>query len=346
MLLKDVICEPKKKKPNGYIYLVLPILFWSIVPSAAKFALKELTHLQILFYNNVIGIVTMLAIIIAQDKTHHFKSYRLKDYAIMFGMGALGLFLYYTCLYGSFSYAPVAQANILNYLWPAFVVIFSIIFHKQRFNHKTLIGIGLSFFGAFIIFTRGDFTSFSNEYTKGYILAFCAAVCTALFSVLGKKLPYERMTSMFVYYVASLVLVTPTMLMHSTFVVPRQMPTVFSLLFLGVCATALGFVFWFKALHNCCTYKMANLVYFNPFFALIFVYFFHKESIPLSAAFGLLFNLAGVFFQISNKVHETSPRTPGDNLFRRPPAPPSLQTFNPGCRLPVPASPRLGLANV
>lgn len=283
---------------SAYFYLTLTILLWSAVPAVAKYALVELNNLQVLFYCNIIGVISLSALIIIQGKQHHFSRYLAQDYAKMFGMGFLGLYLYYIFLYGSFSLAPAGQANMINYLWPAFVVIFSVFLLKEKSSWKTFLAILLSFAGALLVFSRGDFSSIQNEYTNGYLLAFGAAICYGLFSVLGKKLQYEKFTSMLVFYVASLCLITPTMLAFSKFAIPQSLSTWLALIFLGGLANSLGFVFWFKALERGETHKLANMIYINPFLSLLFVYFLNNEAIPLVSIMGLLLIVGGIFVQL------------------------------------------------
>lgn len=290
-----------KKEKSGYYYLMLTLLLWPPVPAIAKLALKELNNLQILFYNNLIGALSLWVIVLFQKKLKHFSEYKKRDYLNMFGMGFLGLYGYYALLYSSFDMIPAGQANMVNYLWPIFVVIFSIVILKERFNYKTILAILVSFIGALIVFTRGNLTNFQNDYTYGYLLALGAAVCYALFSVIGKRLPHEKFTGMLVYYISSLILVTPTMLVFSRLVIPTSIVTILALLFLGGLANSVGFVFWFKALEMGHTHKVANIIYVSPFLSLIFVYFINYEIIPVVSISGLILIISGILIQIKNR---------------------------------------------
>lgn len=285
------------KERLAYFYLALTILLWSAVPAVAKLALAELNNLQILFFNNIIGIISLSAAAILMKKTHHFSEYRAWDYLRMFGMGFLGLYLYYILLYGSFSQVPAGQANMINYLWPVFVVIFSILILKEKASFKTFLAILLSFIGALIVFSRGDLASLQND-AHGYLLAFGAAVSYGLFSVVGKKLRYEKFTSMLVFYVSSLILITPTVFLFSKFALPQSLTTLLALIFLGGMANSLGFVFWFKALEKGRTHKIANMAYLTPFLATVWVYFLNNEVIPLISFFGLILIVGGILLQL------------------------------------------------
>ncbi|MFC1800513.1 DMT family transporter [Nanoarchaeota archaeon] len=288
------------KERSAYFYLGFTILLWSAVPAIAKLALSELNNLQVLFYANLIGIFSLFSVVLFQKKLTHFSKYNTKDYIRMFGMGFLGLFTYYILLYSSFSLAPAGQANMINYLWPVFIVIFSIIILKEKFNYKTILAILVSFIGALIVFTRGNLSNFQNQHSFGYLLAFVAALCYGLFSVLGKKLHYEKVTSILIYYISSFILITPTVLIFSEITIPKSITTILSLLFLGGLANSIGFIFWFKALKIGHTHKMANIVFLNPFLALIFVYFINAEIIPLISILGLVLIISGILIQINN----------------------------------------------
>jgi len=66
---------------------------------------------------------------------------------------------------------------------------------------------------------------------------------------------------------------------------------------LGVMTSALGFVFWFKALQHGDTAKMANVVFLTPFLSLVFIYFLIGERILISSVMGLILIVVGIVIQ-------------------------------------------------
>jgi drug/metabolite transporter (DMT)-like permease len=285
-----------------YFYLIFTILSWSVVPAIAKIALNELNNLQLLCYTSMTGTLFLFSVATFKNKLPELKQYSPNDYLKMFGMGFVGIFLYYVFLYGSFSYAPAGQTNVINYLWPVFIIIFSIPILKEKFNSKTLLAILISFLGALVVFTNGDISNFSNEYTSGYLLAALAAMCYGLFSVLGKKLYYDKYVSMSVYYLFATLLIFLTTLTFSYFVVPKLITTILAILFLGAISNGIAFVFWFKALHLGHTHKTANIVFIVPFLALVWTYFLNSEPIEVYSIIGLVLIVLGIFIQLRNKV--------------------------------------------
>ncbi|MAG01938.1 hypothetical protein CMI42_01260 [Candidatus Pacearchaeota archaeon] len=290
------------KKNILHIYLILTILFWSATPAVAKLALSELNNFQLLFYSSIVGVISLFLIVLFQGKLKILLEYSKEDYLKMFGMGFLGVYIYYIFLFGSFALAPAGQANVINYLWPVFIIIFSIPILKEKFNYKTILAILISFIGALVVFTNGDFSNFNNQYSFGYLLAGFGAICYGLFSVLGKKLHYEKFVSMFVYYVVATILIIPTVLIYSEFIIPKSITTIISILLLGGLFNSLAFVFWFKALKAGHTHKTANFIYVVPFLALIWTYFFNAEPIRIASLIGLVLIIVGIFIQIRNKT--------------------------------------------
>lgn len=286
---------------SAYLYLSMVILLWSISPAVATVALEELSNFQLLFYVNLIAVIMLFTLNAILGKLPLFQKYTKENFLRMFGMGFLGLFLYYIFLYGSFELAPTGEANIINYLWPVFVVIFSILILKEKFNCTTILAILLSFLGAMLVFSKGEMSAPDGANAVGYLLAFAAAIVYGLFSVLGKKLYFDKFTSMLAYYVSSFILIVPTMLLISGFAIPQSPSTLLALLFLGGLSSSVGFVFWFKALALGDTHKIANLAYITPFLALVFVYFINGEATPLISILGLILILAGILLQSRNR---------------------------------------------
>jgi len=265
-------------------------------------ALKEINNYQLLFYVSIIGVISLLVVNFYQRKLGLLLTYKKSDYLRMVGMGFLGIFLYYIFLYGSFTLAPAGQVNVVNYLWPVFIIIFSIPILKEKYNYKTILAILLSFFGALVAFTKGNITSFSNEYALGYLLAVSGAVCYGLFSVFGKKYEYDKYSSMFVYFISAAIFIIPTSLIVSGFIIPKSLSTIIAIIALGGVNNSITFVFWFKALKLGDTHKIANIIYVVPFIAMIWTYILNSEPISYYSVIGLILIVTGIIIQVKNKI--------------------------------------------
>lgn len=291
----------KDQSKSAYFYLILTIIFWSATPAVAKLALRELDNYQLLFYTSIIAAISLLIVNIVQGKLKLLSTYKRKDYLRMFGMGFLGIFLYYILYYESLSLAPAGQVNVMNYLWPVFIIIFSIPILKEKTNNITVLAIFISFLGALIAFTNGNFSVFSNQYALGYLLAALGAICYGLFSVLGKKFEYDQFSSMLIYYISAAILIIPTSLFVSGFVIPKSLSTIIVIFLLGGIMNSIAFVFWFKALKMGDTHKIANLIFIVPFLAMIWTFLLNSEPFSIYSVIGLILIIGGILIQLKNK---------------------------------------------
>ncbi|MBN2095411.1 MAG: DMT family transporter [Candidatus Aenigmarchaeota archaeon] len=285
---------------KAYGYLLLAVVVWSTNPAVAKLALAELDNFQVLFYMCIFAIISLFTVNLLQGKLGLLLEYSPGDYLKMFVLGMLGIFLYHAFLLGGFALAPAGQVNVMNYLWPVFVILFSIPLLKERLTPVTLLSVSISFIGALIAFTGGNLR-FSSDYTQGYILAALGALCYGLFSVLGQKWNYENYSGMLVYSLSAAALIIPITLVFSSFTVPLVLTTWLAVAFLGGVVNSLAVVFWFKALELGDTHKMANLVYAVPFLAMIWTYLLNAELFSAGSIVGLALIVMGVLIRLRYK---------------------------------------------
>ncbi len=283
------------QKNSAYFYLFLTILSWSAIPAISRIALEEVDNYQLLLYTSLVGVVALFCLNAFRGKIRLLKGYGIADYLKMGLMGALGIFLYHIFLFYGYGNAPAGQANVFNYLWPVFIVIFSVPILKERVEKWTVVAVAICFLGALVAFTGGQ--GFAGAYAAGYASAAIAAVCYGLFSVLGKKMKYDKEASMLIYYVAALALAIPATIAFSSLVVPKNASTLISILVLGGMTNSIAFVFWFKALERGNTHIVANLAYAIPLLAMVWTYFLNAEQFSANSVLGLMLIILGIAIQ-------------------------------------------------
>ena len=290
------------QKKTFSFYLITTILCWSATPAIAKLALAEMDNFQLLFYTTIVGFFSLFLLNLFLGKLRLLKAFTFRDYLTMSGIGFIGIFLYHIFFFGSFMFAPAGQANVLNYLWPVFVIIFAILVLKEKYNYKTILAVILSLFGAAIVISGNNPFVFDNQYIKGYLLASIGAICYGFFSVLGKKYLYDKYLSMLIYFFSAAVIIIPVSLMVSGFVIPKSIVTLTAIMILGGLMNSIIFVFWFKALSLGHTHQIANLIYAVPFLAMIWTYFLNDEQLAESSLIGLGLIVTGIIVQYKNQV--------------------------------------------
>jgi drug/metabolite transporter (DMT)-like permease len=100
--------------------------------------------------------------------------------------GIGGLFGYHALFFAALAYAPAAEANLLNYIWPLLIVLLSAPVLRLRLSTRHLIGVATGFSGCLLLLAGG--TNFSTGALFGYACAVGAASTWAVYSVVAGKL--------------------------------------------------------------------------------------------------------------------------------------------------------------
>lgn len=101
-------------------------------------------------------------------------------------LGVYGLFAYHFLLFIALRNAPPVEANLVNYLWPLFIVVLSpVVLPGIRLRWPHVLAALLGFGGAAIAIVGGR--ELSGTLAWGYVPAFAAALIWATYSLLTKR---------------------------------------------------------------------------------------------------------------------------------------------------------------
>lgn len=161
--------------------------------------------------------------------------------------GILGYFGYHFCLFYSFRFAPAVEANLINYLWPMLLVLFTPLFFKEiRLKYYHFVGVALSVLGC-VILVSGKGAELKAENFKGYVLAFGAALLWPIYSIGKKKMGETEVWTIggFCFGAGVLCLLTHAYLEPTVSLDPRDFLPV---ILMGLGPMGLAFFAWDKAL--------------------------------------------------------------------------------------------------
>ena len=99
----------------------------------------------------------------------------------------IGIGLYNIFYYNGFKYAPIAEANIINYMWPTFIIIFSSFASNNRLQLHVILGALICFLGICVLRVGFEFNVNDWVFELGHFLALCAALTWGIYSVLIGK---------------------------------------------------------------------------------------------------------------------------------------------------------------
>ena len=286
-----------------YVYAGISIFFWSSLATVTKLLLGSLNSMEILLVSSLFAFLFLLLVNVIKGNLKELKQYAFTDYIQMFGVGALGIFLYHLFLYMGIDAMEASQAFIINYLWPIMSVLFACIILKEKMTIRKLAAILLSFLGVIVVASDGHLLQMGKSSLVGALYCILAAVSYGLFTVLNKKNHYNQYVSMMLYYLAStLISLVYVVLAKDSFTL--SLPQTLGMLWIGIFTTAIAFTTWGLALKQGDTAKISNLAYITPFLSLVWTFFILKEKLNLYSIAGLLIIVLGIFIQLKGNSKE------------------------------------------
>jgi drug/metabolite transporter (DMT)-like permease len=282
---------------RAYGYALAAVCFWSTVASAFKIALRYQDPLHLLFFASWVSLLVLFVIAVVQRKLGLLRRYAAKDYLRSAMLGVANPVAYYIILFKAYSLLPAQEAQPLNFTWAVVLAVLSIVFLKQRIGLRSILGIVVSFLGAAIIATRGDFLSLRFSNRLGVSLAVGSSVIWASFWICHMQDKRDEVMKLFLSFLFGSIYI---LLVVVCFAGPR-IPSAEGLVaaaYVGVFEMGVTFVLWLKALRlSTTTARVGNLIYLAPFLSFVLIRLVVGETIRVTSVIGLVLIVSGIAIQ-------------------------------------------------
>ena len=257
---------------------------------------SNIPSLEALCIGSAFAFLFLMIVNIKNGIIKELGKYRVKDYAIMAGLGFIGLFLYSGLYYYGLTQLSSQEACIVNYLWPMMLVLFSTIILKEKLTVVKTVAMISSFIGV-VILSVGSGASGNGNVMLGIGSCVIAAACYGLFSVLNKKANYDQNIAMMVMW-----LIVAVCSAVFGLAIEDWKPVVgvqwLGMLWMGVVVNAIAYLIWALALNaDKNSARIANLAYLTPFLSLIISAVVLKEQIQGRALIAFVFIIGGILLQ-------------------------------------------------
>ena len=169
---------------HGNLAGVFSILLWSC--SALFFSYAEsMPTFLLLSTTFFFGGIIFVMIWGVRSPQNLAKNLRPPLMSVLFPL--IGIGLYNVLYYNAFKYAPIEEANIINYMWPTFIILFSCFLPEHRLKLHVIFGALICFLGICVLRIGGELNVSAWTFELGHFLAFLAALTWGIYSVLIKK---------------------------------------------------------------------------------------------------------------------------------------------------------------
>lgn len=239
---------------KAILFAVLTILMWSSLATL----MVSINHLPPLF---TVGIILIIASIPGLKFWYQWKlplSVWIK--------AIIGLFGYHYLLFDAFSRSPAMAVNMIQYLWPLFIVLGSPLFISTRLNMGHIIGTVLAFLGVILTLMQQQPTEGNSHDWFGYIEAFFAALLWAYYTLSNAKVKNMPSSA-----VAGFCLCSGVIAVIVYFLLGGQLPitdinwhNIVIILMLGLGPMGLSFYSWDYAIRYGDPRLIGTLTYLTP----------------------------------------------------------------------------------
>ena len=103
--------------------------------------------------------------------------------------GVYGLFGYHALYFFAFRHAPAVEVNLINYLWPLLIVLFSALLPGERLRVPQVLGALVGFAGVAAMLGGDGAPAFEAGHAIGYLAALGCAVVWSSYSVSARLFP-------------------------------------------------------------------------------------------------------------------------------------------------------------
>jgi drug/metabolite transporter (DMT)-like permease len=162
----------------------------------------------------------------------------------VWALGISGLFGYHALYFLALRLAPPAEAQLVNYLWPLLIVLFSALLPNERLRAHHVGGVLLGLAGTVVLFIGRGGIGFALEYLPGFAAAFVAAFAWAIYSVLSRRFAGVPTDAVAGFCLATAALAALCHLALETTVWPDTALQGFAILALGIGPVGAAFYAW------------------------------------------------------------------------------------------------------
>ncbi len=278
---------------TALLYGLGAVALWSTVATAFELALAVLSPLELIWMATVVSWALLGGILAWRGELHQVKTgWKTAAWA-----GLMNPVAYYLVLFEAYDRLPGQEAMAINYTWALTMAWLAIPILGQRLRPVDAVASLLSYFGVWIIATRGDVLNVAFADPVGVGLAVVSTVIWALYWLLSKRDERAPIAGQWQNFTVGAGVLTVLMALGPGF---RAFPASALLAgaYVGCFELGIAFVLWLMAMKTTQnTARISTLIFLSPPVSLTLLAWVAGEPIERSTPVALVFILGGLGIQ-------------------------------------------------
>jgi len=297
----------------GPLYLSAAASIWGGLYVASKFALDTIPPFTLLFFRYLVAAIVLVMICMRTNT----KILPTDNRLTLFQIGFFGYFLSVASQFIGTKLSSAHMGAVITTLSPVFQSGFAIWLLREHITLRQAIAILLSLGGVLTINgLPGTQTGVNLQIGAFFLLL--AALLWGYYSVLAKKVStaYSALQITTIGIIIATLCTFPAALNETNGLSVQSFswPIIFSILYLGVCSTAIAFFCWNKGLTLVPSHHAGLFFFLQPLVGSFLSWALLDEHLSNSFFIGSLLILVGVYFVMSEKSAESHPDCDTKNL--------------------------------
>ena len=267
-------------------FLLLASLFFSLMTVCVKKIDNRIPIYELVFFRSIFSLI-ITYIIIKKKNIYPWG----KNKFLLILRGALGT-LALMCIFYAIRNMPLSIATVIQYTYPIFISIFSVIFINEKLNKYIIFALFIGWLGILIILNPYRLYSLDiNLKNISILISFIGAISTSLAYITVKKLSYEEDIFVIIKYfpLISTIFLLPIVIFN--WVTPQASDLIW-IIGIGF-FTQLGQIFLTIGLKNLPTTQAATINYCQVLFGSLWGIYLFNEKITINFIFGSILVLLG-----------------------------------------------------
>ncbi|MGI4787435.1 MAG: DMT family transporter [Janthinobacterium lividum] len=290
-------------------------LLWAGSSLAAKIALQTIPPMTLAFTRFSLAALLMYGIALIRKVDMRVAR---RDWGAFWSMGVLGLAMTYLLAYQGLRLTTASNFALLHATETVFLTVLAFFFLGEALPRTKLLGICLGLAGVYLIISNGLVIQSFSHSAQGNLLVALALAFEASSSIVGKNLlaRYPPLSVVTYQMLSGAVALAPFCAYELTRQIssghPLVLPPVdalWSLLYLIIPCTVLGYLIWFTVLDKCDASEMSVFLFIQPVAGALLGSYFLGDKITPFTIIGALMVLVAVGL-VNHRPPKTVPAPP------------------------------------
>lgn len=272
----------KKLNLTTLLLLIAPPLFWAGNFVIGRIVRDDIGPMSLSFWRWLIAFCFLLPFTYKHIKSD-WSLYKQHKFFVL-KTAIVGVTAFNTLVYLGLHGTTATNALLLNSTVPVLIILFGLLFYKQRLYTLPTIGLILSLIGVATIISNGNLQTLINfSFNLGDIIVFVAMICWAIYTLWMKSTPQgmNRTALTSVQIAIAVIALFPLWLWESGAQLPIYLNSnaKLALLYVGIFPSVIAYVCYSLAISRVGPMLTGLFIHLMPVFGVILAAVFAKESI-------------------------------------------------------------------